>query len=388
MHRRGRSAPPPWHVGCGGVSDHIVTPFPILLAASALLVSWSLLRRRRILATAGVGSPTIERDVASTGRTYWPSAITRPRFADIGLNPLGRRLVLFNAVVLAADILLFSARGLTLEWSTARLGPLMLGSLLVVWLNYYFLPGGSEERFVAEVPFVVFLLILLTNLASPMQYGAVAVGAPYADSWLAAADTRMGVNVAALAAWTRAHPTTSTMATLSYFSLLPQFCVAVLALAVLRDRERLWEFAFHFHACLIVTIAALAIWPAVCPPAYYGFTPTIDMTRLIGQIKGFHQASTTVVRFDQLEGLVSFPSFHVAGAFIVTWAFRARRRFFIPLIALNVCLVTSTFVTGVHYLIDVIAAVPLFGASLAAYQWWGRSLLNDDQSKAERVFRG
>src|SRR5205814_1488243 len=109
---------------------------------------------------------------------------------------------------------------------------------------------APEERFVAETLFVVFLMVLLSNVASPMQYGAVAIGAPYADPWLAAADARIGVYVPALAAWTRAHPAVSLAATLTYATLLPQFLLTTIVLAGLRERERLWEFAFHLHVCM------------------------------------------------------------------------------------------------------------------------------------------
>jgi hypothetical protein len=37
--------------------------------------------------------------------------------------------------------------------------------------------------------------------------------------------------------------------------------------------------------------------------------------------------------------------------------------------------VASTVATGVHYLVDVLAAAPLFAGSVAAYRWWGSSLL-------------
>jgi membrane-associated phospholipid phosphatase len=309
------------------------------------------------------------------------SSISRPRpaLARLGLNSLGQRLLALNAVVLVVGVLIFSGRGLTVEWSTVWPGALLLSAILVAWLNFYFVPGARKEWFVAEVLFVALLMVLLTNVVAPLQYGAVAIRSPYADPWLAAADARMGVDVPTLAAWTRAHPATSLIATLTYVTFLPQLVLTVFALAALRERERLWEFAFHFHLCLIVTIAALAIWPAVCPPAHYGFKPTIDMTRVIGQIKGFHQGTMTVVSFDDLEGLVSFPSFHVAGALLVTWAFRRRRWILIPLMVLNCGLMISTFITGVHYLVDVIASVPLVAGSLAAYRWWGRRLLTDDE---------
>ena len=91
------------------------------------------------------------------------------------------------------DIVLFRASGLSVQWSTVNAGELGLVALLVVWLNFYFVPGHPRESFAAEVVFVVGLMVLVTVLGSPMQYGAVAIGAPYADPWLAAADAAIGV---------------------------------------------------------------------------------------------------------------------------------------------------------------------------------------------------
>ncbi len=221
-------------------------------------------------------------------------------------------------------------------------------------------------------------MVLLTNVLVPLQYGALALGAHWADPWLARADARLGVSVPAMTAWTGVHPVAALAAKIVYGTFAPQMLLTVLALAVLRERERLWEFAFHFHLCLIPTIAALAIWPSVCPPAFYGFSPTIDMTQVLAQIQGFHDGTMTVVSFKELEGLVSVPSFHVAGVLLVTWAFRHRRPVFFGLIALNVGLTLSTVITGVHYAIDVVAAVPLVAASIAAYRWGGRRLLASD----------
>jgi hypothetical protein len=299
--------------------------------------------------------------------------------ARFGLNPLGGLLIGLNICALIVGVALFSAGRLTIEWSTVWLGAVLLGVIVVVWLNLYFVPGKPAEWFVAEVLFVTFAMVLLTNVLVPMQYGALAMGAPYADPWLAKADAWLRVSVPATTAWTWAHPWISRLATVTYFTFAPQMLLTLLILAVLRDRDQLWEFAFHFHVCLIVTIAALAVWPAVHAPAYYGFKPTIDMTRTIAQIKSFHQGTTSVVRFDDLDGLVSFPSFHVAGALLVTWAFRHRRRIFIPLIVLNTGLALSTVITGEHYVVDVLAAVPLVGASVALYRWRGRRLLIADE---------
>ena len=353
--------------------------FPLLCAVGALLATWVFRRRRRIATVGGAD--------ALVNVNGWdlpaPISRSRPSLARLGLNPLGQRLVACNIVALLAGVLIFSGRGLTIEWSTVWLGAALLGGLIIVWLNFYFVPGEPKEWFIAEAVFVIFLMVLLTNVLVPLQYGALAMGMPYADPWLASADARMGVHVPTLAAWTWAHPLTSQLVTLTYFTFGPQLLLAVVVLAALRERQRLWEFAFHFHVCLIVTIAALAVWPSVCVSAYYGFSATVDMTRVLAQIKGFHDGSMTVVRFDELEGLVSPPSFHVVGAMLVTWAFRHRRWVLFPLIVLNIGLAISTVITGEHYAVDVVAALPLFAGSLAAYRWGWQALLPAD----ERVTR-
>jgi hypothetical protein len=70
---------------------------------------------------------------------------------------------------------------------------------------------------------------------------------------------------------------------------------------------------------------------------------------------------------------------------IVTWAFRSRPRILVPVIVLNAALLVATSITGVHYVVDVLAAVPLVGVSLAAYRWWGRTLLPERERGVERA---
>jgi PAP2 superfamily len=349
--------------------------FPLLCAVGVLLAMWSFLRKRRLAAAGG----TLDGWSAGEAIVDVPRLhAARPGLARLGLNPLGQLLIGLNVVALVAGVACFSAGRLSIEWSTAWPGAAALSALVVVWLNFYYLPGARWEWFVAEVLFVTFVMVLLTNVLVPLQYGALALRAPWADPWLARADAWLGVSVPAMTAWTQLHPSTALAAKVVYSTFAPQMLLTIFALAVLRERDRLWEFAFHFHLCLIVTIAALAIWPAVCPPVFYGFRPTIDMTRVLAQIQGFHDGAMTTVSFNEVEGLVSVPSFHVAGVLLVTWAFRHRRPVFVALIVLNLGLTLSTVVTGVHYAIDVLAALPLVAASIAAYRWGGRRLLASD----------
>jgi hypothetical protein len=295
---------------------------------------------------------------------------------------LALRLILLDAAFLVSAIALYAWLGLSLEWSRDEsVGAAVLALLLGLWLYFHFVPGTATECLIAEVIFVLVLTIVFVNIALVWQYGAVALRSPYADPWLAAADARLGFYVPALVLWTNRHPAIYGVLRVAYLSLTAQFALAIFGLGALREREGLWEFAFHFQVCLAISLMAFALWPAVHAPAYYGYQPG-DMTRLIQQIKGFHDGSMTIVKVSELEGLVSFPSFHVAGGLIVTWAFRRHPRILLPVVVLNIAMVASTFMGGVHYVIDVVGSVPTVAVSLVAYRWWGKNLY---QSSAFRV---
>jgi hypothetical protein len=297
-------------------------------------------------------------------------------WAKVGLNRLAIRLMLLDVAVLVVSASIYARFDLSIEWSpAASVGVGVLLLLVGLWLLYRFSRSTETEYRIAEVIFVLVLTIVFANVCAFTQYAAVALKSPYADPWLAAADARLGIYVPDFARWTNQHHAVALALSVAYISHVPQFGLALFGLGALRDREALWEFAFHFQVCLTMAMIALALWPAVCPPAYYGAESSIDMTDLIAQIKGFHQGAMTVVNITDLHGLVSFPSFHVAGGLIVTWVFRRHPRFFVPLVILNMAMVASTFMTGVHYVVDVLAALPMVLVSLAMFERWGKRLI-------------
>lgn len=296
----------------------------------------------------------------------------------MGINGLARRLLWAQIVLLAVTAPLYPLLGLSFDWRTIIPFGVALCALAGLWLYHRWTPASPSDWIIAEVLLAVFLIILLTNIVSPAQYAAVALRRPLVDPWLAAADRTMGVYVPALAAWTRAHQMTSRVLNIAYFTLLPQFVVPFAALGViLRDRESLWEYIFHFHFCGIITLAALAVFPAECAFSYYGFQSTIDQSHFIRQFQGFRNGSLKVIGFDDLDGLISMPSFHMAGGLMVTWVFRRYRWLFVPLAMLNAALVASTVLSGAHYFVDLVATAVLFWTSGWAYRRWGAAWLRD-----------
>ena len=159
-----------------------------------------------------------------------------------------------------------------------------------------------------------------------------------------------------------------------YSTLLPQFVVPPVVLGLFyRNREALWEFLFHFHVCLVATLLGGVFLPTACPFLYYGDFPQIfEHGRFIQHFETLRSGAGFAVRYDNIDGLISIPSFHTAGGLMVTWAFRHHRAWLVTFAVVNVLLIAATVLSGTHYAVDVLATGVLFLASLGLWRVWGR----------------
>jgi hypothetical protein len=230
---------------------------------------------------------------------------------------------------------------------------------------------GPLAWMIPEGLFVFALVVALCLTSVPMQYAGAALARPVIDPWLAAADRAMGVHVPDLAAWTAAHPRVATVLAWAYASFGLQILVAPPVLVLLGLRRALWEYAFLLHACLLATLACFALYPAACAFQWYGFTSTLPQEAFIAQFAGFRDGSMTMIDYRTVTGLVSAPSFHVAGALVLTWVVRERAWVLVPVGLLNLTLCAATVLSGAHYLVDVLLSVGLFALSVGAWQAWG-----------------
>lgn len=272
-------------------------------------------------------------------------------------------------IVSAALVAPFYSRfGLSIAWGTAWPLAATIGALLPVALVYQGFQSGAADAAAADTIAVIVLMLVLFVIAGPAQYVAVSLHRPLIDARLAAMDEALGIRIPALVEWTATRPVLLRLLALAYNSFVPQLVGAVVVLGLaLRDRGRLWEFCFHFHFCLIATLVVFALFPSDVVCRHYGCVADLDQTRFVAHFTALRDGTFHELRFGQLEGLVSMPSFHALGALMVTWALRRRRGLTAAVAALNFALVMATFMTGVHYFVDVLGALVVFGVSLAVY---------------------
>jgi hypothetical protein len=294
----------------------------------------------------------------------------RPPADRLGLHRLAAILVIIQAGMLAFDVIGFHATGLTYEWKTRAIDIGIPAALMLAWAYFFTWPGRRPgDWVVAEMWLVLALFISISAIAPVGQYAAVAFKRPLIDPWLAAFDAAIGAHVPTWAAWVSGQPLLLKVLLYAYLSLLAQFFLPILLLGVwYRNRIAMWEYAFHFHVCSAIVLVCLALWPVAIPGPYYGFKMAFNLSRFIAQFSGVYSGAITTIRPEDMEGLVSFPSFHVAGAVMVTWALRQSRVWMAILLPINLVLTVATVLTGVHYVADLFGTAAMCAISLWLYR--------------------
>jgi membrane-associated phospholipid phosphatase len=296
-------------------------------------------------------------------------------WADVGVHRLCAALWLFNAALFACELILFRVTGLHLVWSSGLPLVYAIVAVALFWGYFAWQPGAPREWIIPQAAMVLMLLLANALVAPPLQYPALALRGPLMDPWLAASDAALGISVPAIVQWTAQHPLLVSVLRWSYNTLLPQFLAPILLLPIVNDRPALWEYAWHFLFCSMVVVAGLALFPAAHTFSYQHFTPLLNVSRLIEHFARARDGSLTRIDYAQLEGLVSCPSFHLAGGWMVTWAFR-RTPLLMPFALLNIAMAMATVMLGLHYAVDLIATALLIGVSLLLFQRVGRTLID------------
>lgn len=295
----------------------------------------------------------------------------------IGWHRLARALALGQIALAVLSTAACAALGIDIRWATAATPLTVVVAVLLLATAFARRPSASALRWMIPEGLLAFgLVVSLCVFSLPAQYAGAALNRPTIDAWLAGLDAAMGIHVPSVVTWTRAHPSLAAWLAVAYDSFGLQVLTAAPVLVLLGSREQLWEFVWNLHVCLIVTLACFALFPAACAFNFYGFESTLPQDVFTAHFEGFRSGALRTLDFHDVTGLVSAPSFHFAGALLITWAVRRRWWALVPLVVLNGSLCVATVLTGAHYAVDTLLSIALFGGSVAAWRAGGRRLLS------------
>lgn len=143
--------------------------------------------------------------------------------------------------------------------------------------------------------------------------------------------------------------------------ILEMICVPILLLLLKR-----YTLLYEYYKLVFIT--------AILGFTIYYFFPTVAPATAIGG-NGFSKAQlATGIKFYEIHnhifpstsdgGMISFPSFHVVWALLLTYAVRCWRVIFGLLICLNTVIIISCVVLGWHYMADIIGSIFIVSLSI------------------------
>jgi PAP2 superfamily len=203
-------------------------------------------------------------------------------------------------------------------------------------------------------------ILALSYVGAILSYAAMAASPfPLADALLGQADAALGFDWVAWFTWINAHPTFHSALALSYASI-PLQLTGLLIYFAYSDTTRVDELLLAGVLSIAIIIPVMVLLPAVGAWSQHGVGIVEPWRSDILALK-----SHTLLTIGEPEGIISFPSFHTILGVLFTNMARGRK-WFLPVLVLNLLLIASVMSEGSHYGVDVLSGLAVAWMVLAA----------------------
>lgn len=206
--------------------------------------------------------------------------------------------------------------------------------------------------------YCIFLLSAFTAAAGVLQYLVIALNPPVVDARLAAWDALIGFDWVYAFLWVRGNPLVNVILKLAYASLLLQFIAIPWLLGLSGQERHLREFVTCIMLSSLLLLLISAGFPAHSAFAYYGLGSEAEL-QTVSHFDLLRSGAMRVIDIDDIQGLISIPSYHAALAVILTYVLRPYRLLFMLAVIVNTVMILSTPTEGGHYLVDTVAGLGL-----------------------------
>ena len=208
---------------------------------------------------------------------------------------------------------------------------------------------------IAEMTHMMAAALTFTSVTSIFSYLAVGWQRPLIDDYLVAADHALGLDWLASYKWVIAHPWIHEALSVAYSTLVPQIILLLLVLNFLGRCTRSWEMLWLYMVSCLLCILFSGFWPAVGAFGYYH----IETDRpYVHVFMALHNGALRVIG-TPIQGIVQFPSFHVAAGILLTYVARGMWVLFLFLLEINILLLLSTPAVGGHHFADLWGGIVL-----------------------------
>lgn len=271
-----------------------------------------------------------------------------------------------NARKLAPILFLAALGGGEAAWLYAHQFS-VLGTEPVLWATLvlsaisliYGLSGRSRK--LADIAYYAALWIVAALLCSLLTYIFASLNLPLLDELFLRADLALGFHWLTFYSFIQSHQFASILFTTAYFSALPQVFFSIIYLSLTGRTDRNDELWWSSSIALVLTSLLSGLFPAGGTLFHYsiGLENAVHLPHFLALRDG----SLTRLSFDEMKGIVTFPSYHTTIAFLLIYAYR-QLSLFKWVLALNVLMLIATPINGGHYLVDMVGGGAVFVISV------------------------
>lgn len=222
--------------------------------------------------------------------------------------------------------------------------------------------GPRPAPILAEATWYAALWIGFSLIGCCLTYEAAAFALPLHDQALARADAALGFDWVRWSALVAAHPVLKGVLALAYASLLPQILLAIGACAGCSSRRANEALIAAAAIALALTCLGSMLWPALGAWTEAGLRPPPRWAADLLAVR----AGQRDFAIPDLQGIVSFPSYHAVLGILFCWSLWPLRRMRWPMLGLNTAMFLSIPSEGDHYLTDIIAGAAVAAVSILA----------------------
>lgn len=204
----------------------------------------------------------------------------------------------------------------------------------------------------SELGQFIALWLALVAVVEIFSYTTASWNFPLRDAELARIDSAMNFNWLAWLEFIKARAWLRFILHYAYNSMIPQILALVFYFAHTGQNDRNREMFWIALLAAVVTVFISGLVPALGP-----HLKLVQFERDLLSIR----AGQRVFELTDLNGIVTFPSYHTVLAVVFIYVSRPPCRWFVPVLVLNLLMLLAIPFAGQHYLTDMIA-----GAFVAA----------------------
>lgn len=215
------------------------------------------------------------------------------------------------------------------------------------------------------------LLAVFTTVYAISQYLLPGLNPRFWDAEIAQVDAFMGLTADDVVVWTRQTKWLDAVLAKVYYVFFFQFALFVpYAAGVRRDPWRSYEMLANMFVCALLGLVLFGFFPAKNAVFFYGHEDIYHTETLVRHLEMLAAGTFEYLSHGNAQGLIQFPSFHVAIAVLLCWDLRYERRgVFAVGVVWTLLMAWSAVTTGGHYILDIWGGCGIAIAAVMLVRW-------------------